>query len=466
MRQRPDGALPSRPSPPPHEGVPALRIAMICAHSNPLGPLGRRDTGGMSVYIREISRALAAQGHRVDLFVGAPSRDSAFQGLSQGEETLEAYFGPNVHWVSVPCTVVAPHDPEEQRKTAEAFRHAVLKACRERPSVRGARNRLVFSHYWLSGLAGVSTAHALGVPHVVMFHTLALSKTAALGRSVDSSCRLCAERLVAGRSQAILAPTETEKIALITHYDVPPERIAVVPCGVDLHLFRPSHRLSARRRLGLPPEAAVFLFVGRLDPIKGLERLLKAFSALSASVPTRLLVVGGDVSEEARLGAFREAVETLGISDRVIFAGRVEQPRLPDYYAAADALTVASHYESFCLVALEALASGRPVVGPPVGALPELLDVPEAGVPLKDNSPEELLRGMATVMDRRDTESASREALRRRIARRYAWDRVARDLAGRLASIMDRNTVQREPGGTSAHGSGVCSDYCRTSGRS
>ncbi len=325
---------------------------------------------------------------------------------------------------------------------------------------------LVFSHYWLSGLAGVQTAHALGVPHVIMFHTLALSKTAALGRAVDSSCRLCAERLVVGRSHGILAPTETEKTALITHYAVPPERIAVVPCGVDLHLFRPSNRLSARRRLGLPPEAAVFLFVGRLDPIKGLDRLLKAFSGLPASVPARLVVVGGDVSEEERFGAFREAVETLGISDRVIFAGRVEQHRLPDYYAAADALTVASHYESFCLVALEALASGRPVVGPPVGALPELLGVPEAGVPLKDNSPEELLRGMAAVIGRRGAESASREALRRRIARRYAWDRVARDLACRLSSIMDRNTAHREAGGSFAYGSGLCSDHCRPSGRS
>ncbi|MEJ5365136.1 MAG: glycosyltransferase [Desulfosoma sp.] len=443
----------------PGKTAPRLRIAVLCAHSHPLGPLGRRDTGGMSVYIREMSRAVAARGHRVDLFVGEPPRGLGSQGSEYTKQELEDHLGPNVHWVSVPCETAAPRDPLEQVKTAEAFRRAVLGACRGRRPFD-----LVFSHYWLSGLAGLYTAQALGAPHVVMFHTLAQSKTEALGRSVDAPCRLCAERLVAARSHGVVAATEREKDVLETHYGVHAERVAVVPCGVDMHVFRPGDGFGARKRLGLPLDAAVFLFVGRLDPVKGLDRLLDAFSRLPRSVPARLVVVGGDASEEERLKEFRDLAETLGVSKQVIFSGRIDHCRLPDFYAAADALVVASHYESFGLVALEALASGRPVIGPPVGVLPEVLSSPVCGVLLEDNSAQHLLGGMTILLERKGRQRNGEAALRRRIARRYSWDRVAHDLERCFHRVLETSTWH-ETRRTSSHGFGRCSDYRCASGR-
>ncbi len=463
-----------------------LRFAMVCAHSNPLGPLGRRDTGGMSVYIREMSRALASLGHMVDLFVGEPLDGPRFLDGEESKETLQRYFGPNVHWVSVPCSSKAPQDPSEQIKTAKSFHQAILKAsqgqaewtktfpaafephCRQSGNAQKKKRPfdVIFSHYWLSGLAGLATAQSLHLPHVIMFHTLARSKAEALGRTVDASCRLCAEHLVASQSHGVLAPTDSEKEALILHYGVSPRRIAVVPCGVDGHLFRPKDNVWARRQLELPLDALVYLFVGRLDPIKGLDRLLEAFAGLPRSIPARLLVVGGDVSEEKSLGAFREIVKARGLSRRVIFACRVEQARLPDFYAAADALVIASHYESFCLVALEALASGKPVVGPPVGVLPDVLSRPEAGVLLRNNSPEELLRGLTAIARDRPGNDARHAAVRRDISQRYSWDRVAQDLAQALSDLLHPDRIFKGERETVSNGLHRCSRYCGASGRS
>lgn len=468
------------------QGARQLRIAMICAHSNPLGPLGRRDTGGMSVYIREMSRALASQGHCVHLFVGEPSHGLESEGLDYTRETLHRYFGPNVHWVSVPCSTTAPQESVEPMKTAHTFCQAILKASRKGSVAaksaafrgeadsgdfravsfnRGRPFDVIFSHYWLSGLAGIQTAHSLQVPHVAMFHTLARSKATALGRPVDASCRLCAEQLVASQSHAVVAPTHAEKEALITHYGVPPYRIAVVPCGVNGQLFRPSDRSLARRQLQLPLDAVVYLFVGRLDPIKGLDRLLAAFARLPRSMPARLVVVGGDPSEGKPLKAFHDMVQAQGLGDRVVFAGRVDQGRLPAFYAATDALVMASHYESFGLVALEALASGRPVIGPPVGVLPEVLSRPEAGVLLQDNSPDELLRGMTVIAEERHHKGVVQEAVRRMISERYAWHRVAQDLAHALTHITNPDGLFNVAKETLFHGLDRCSHHCGASGR-
>lgn len=447
-------------APNPDKTAPRLRIAVLCAHSHPLGPLGRRDTGGMSVYIREMSRAVAARGHRVDLFVGDPSRGPGTEGFEYTKQELQDHYGPNVHWVSVPCETAVPRDPIEQRKTAEAFRRAVLEACQKK-----RRFDLIFSHYWLSGLAGLHSARALGAPHMVMFHTLAQSKTAALGRAVDAPCRLCAERFVACRSHGVVAATVREKDVLETHYGVDPQRIAVVPCGVDMHRFRPGDGPAARKRLGFPQDETIFLFVGRLDPVKGLDRLLDAFSRLPRSAPARLVVVGGDASEQGRLREFGQWAQKLGVSHRVIFSGRIDHCGLPDFYAAADALVVASHYESFGLVALEALASGRPVIGPPVGVLPEVLSSPVCGALLQDNSPRQLLDGMTRFLERKKRQRDGEAAYRRRIARRYSWDRVACDLERCFYRVLE-TLLRHERQRTLPHGFGRCSDHCRASGRS
>jgi len=443
------------------KGKGPLRIALICAHSHPLGPLGRRDTGGMSVYIREMSRALASMGHHVDLFVGDGSSEDGRQGPLNVKESLQAYFGPNVHWVSVPCGTVARETPEDQMRTAQAFSRAVVQT----RNSAGRPFDVVFSHYWLSGLAGIHAAHLLGLPHAVMFHTLSALKTAALGRAVDAPCRLCAERLVAAQSHRVIAATDREREALGTYYAVPQRRVAVVPCGVDVHLFRPACRLTARSRLGLSQDALVFLFVGRLDPVKGLDRVVDAFSRLPRSIPARLVVVGGDPAEEPLMHAFRHRSEPRDLGERVVFSGRVEQHRLREWYAAADALVIASHYESFCLVALEALASGLAVIGPSVGALPELLSQPEAGILLRDNTPEEILRGMLAFRQRWPHETPAAAARRRALAQRYTWDAAARRLVTHFSHMIDEHLRQWAAQRMAPHGFGGRSDYCRTSGR-
>ncbi len=405
---------------------------MICAHSHPLGPLGRRDTGGMSVYIRETARALADLGHRVDIFVG--------EGEAGEKGPSSSLLFPRVRTWSVP----------KPQNGAASFRHFSDIASRFADALcaRSARSEngyhVIFSHYWLSALAGLEAARRLRVPHAVMFHTLAILKKRAHPGSEDSPCRLCAERRAAGRSDRIITATARERDVLCESYGVPPGRIQVVSCGVNETLFRPLNRKACRRRWNLPLGEPVFLFVGRFDPIKGLDRLLEATALLPPTVLMRLLVVGGDPEPEDRLFLrYREMCRRLKIEDRVRFLGRIPHERLPEVYSAADALVVPSYYESFCLAALEALACGVPVIGPPVGVLEELAPL-ETGILTKDNSAESLARGLRLVVESPHRIPPDRL---RRTALRYSWGKAARE----LARLFQQTSAERRSFSDLAH---------------
>ncbi|MFC2022384.1 glycosyltransferase, partial [Chloroflexota bacterium] len=348
-----------------------LRIAMLSAHSCPVGNLGAKDTGGMSVYIRELARELGKQGQLVDIYtrVHDPT-DPQIINLGQNARLIHLRAGEN----------------EEIHKLA-VYSYLPDFAC-NLENFRKHNNLqydLVFSHYWLSAWAGTYLEQWWQVPHITMFHTLGAVKNATGIGEDEPELRIETERDLAQNCHHIIAPTEKEKEDLILHYGASPQRIGVIPCGVNLELFQPMDREMAKQQLGFVDDK-IILFVGRIEPLKGIDQLLKAMPYLQNTQGTRLVIIGGDENSQYEMERLQGLSHNLHIQDSVTFLGLVKHERLPYFYSAADVCVVPSYYESFGLVALESLACGTPVVTTDVGDLKSIIRQGETGYVVTDNA--------------------------------------------------------------------------------
>jgi D-inositol-3-phosphate glycosyltransferase len=384
------------------------RIAVISAHTSPLAPLGYRETGGMNVYVRELSREIGRRGYQVDVFTRRADPDVP--------DVVEA--APNVRVIHLRA---GPEDIEARRQLY-AYLREFETGLLDFQRAESLTYDVIHSHYWLSGLLGLRLRARWGVPLVNMFHTLGELKRRVDGQN-EPVARIEAERRVAREADVIVAAAEHEKRALIDLYGAPPERIAVVPCGVDLARFRPIDKKCARRRLGLNGDR-LLLFVGRMEPLKGLDVLLGAAARLDEDLPVRVLVVGGDGRASDELDRLKGLSDRLGIAARVTFTGPVGHDVLPLYYNAADVCIVPSYYESFGLVALEAMACGTPVVASHVGGLSVTVRDGETGYLVEQHSPQPFADRVAALLAddelRRSFGRSASEA-----AGGFSWPRVA-----------------------------------------
>ncbi len=396
----------------------SLRIAMLSVHSCPLGQLGTRDTGGMSVYIRELAAALGRQGHTIDVYTRVHDpRDGQFDSLGRNARLIHLRAGTDeeVHKLVVYSYL------EDYACALEAFRKA-----------NNLTYDLIYSHYWVSAQLGSEVRLWWGVPHITMFHTLGAVKNS-LGIGEDEpDLRIEKERELAQGAHRVIAATDREKAALMRYYDTPEDRIGVVPCGVNTSVFRPLDRSEARRKAGLGDEKVV-LFAGRIEPLKGIDQLLKAVAQLNDE-KVRLVVIGGNEDNQEQIDGLRALAGQLGISDHVSFPGTVKHELMPYYYAAADVCVVPSYYESFCLVAVEALACGTPVVATDVGDLRNIIRNGGTGFVLPDNAPVGLASKIDEVLSWPADQGRTR-LIRASIAN-YAWQRVARQIVAEFRHVL------------------------------
>ena len=389
-----------------------LNIAMLSVHSCPVGRVGSKDTGGMSVYIRELARELGRRGHNVDIYTRAhdPS-EAAIVGL-----------GDNARIIHLQAGEVEPVDKLVVYSHLEAFASA-LEDFRER---NGLRYDVIHSHYWLSGWVGRKIQRRWNVPHIIMFHTLGAIKNAIGVGETEPALRIMAERELALDCQRIIAATDREKSDLGRYYDAPPDRISVIPCGVNLDLFRRIDKETARQRLGFNGNK-IILFVGRIEPLKGLDKLLAALPALDngQSRPVGMLVVvGGDERSQSEVERLRKLSRSLHIQDIVTFRGIEEQERLPLYYSAADVCVIPSYYESFGLVALESLACGTPIVATRVGCIESVVRQGQNGCMVEDNAPARLAHSIAALLTEQDNGLKSTDSIRASV-NGYSWSDIA-----------------------------------------
>ncbi|MHB1004570.1 MAG: glycosyltransferase [Chloroflexota bacterium] len=394
------------------------RIAMLSVHACPLARLGSKETGGMNVYVRELSLELARAGLEIDVFTRRLDPTDA----------REVPMGPGVRLVHLDAGEVGPIDKNAVIDHLPEF-VAGLERYRAK---RGVTYDLVHSHYWLSAHVGAELAALWGVPHVTMFHTLGEVKNRCGAPGQESAQRIAVERKVVASVDRITAASENELGHLVDLYGADPAQVSIVPCGVNTSRFRPLARQQARAELGLDGRW-VALFVGRMDPLKGLDLLLQAGHQLSVQAPNlQIVVVGGDAVPESEEARVRDLARDLGLAERVRFVGAVPQADLPRYYSAADVCVVPSYYESFGLVAVEALACGTPVIASRVGGLPKVVKHGENGLLVPERTAAAFAASIAALHED--------EALRADLARRargsighLVWGAIAR----RIASVYE-----------------------------
>ncbi len=402
-----------------HAPGPLRRVATLSVHTSPLDQPGAGDAGGMNVYIVEVSRRLAARGIAVDVFTRATSSDLP--------PVVE--MSPGVVVRHVPAGPFEGLGKEELPAQLCAFTAAVL---REEAQHEPGYYDVVHSHYWLSGQVGWLARDRWSVPLIHSAHTLAKVKNAALaaGDRPEPRARVIGEEQVVAEADRLIANTEDEARQLVQHYGADPRRTLVVPPGVDLDRFRPGDRTAARRAVGIPDDAVVLLFVGRIQPLKAPDLLLEAAARMLADDPElrgrlRVQVIGAPSG--SGLDAPRQLQELaagLGIAELVHFLPPQPPDRLAEHYRAADVAVVPSHNESFGLVALEAQACGTPVVAAAVGGLPTAVRDGSSGVLVPGRDPADYAAAVRAVLSRRELLSAGA----RRHAAAFSWDRTAESL--------------------------------------
>ena len=384
-------------------------VAILSLHTSPLSQPGVGDSGGMNVYVREMAAALAHSGSECRVYV------------RRGQKGLpdEVAIEPGVTVVHVDA---GPADlgKEDLVDVVDEFANGVMADMR-----RLGRPDMIHANYWLSGVAGHRVKHAVEVPLAVTFHTLARVK-AATG-DPESEHRAQAETDVIGCADVVIASCEPEAQQLRSFYDAPPERIELAPPGVEHALFSPGNQDGARAALGLG-RGPVLLFVGRIQPLKRPLVAVETMACL-ARADARLLVVGGPsgVEGEVEYQRLQDRIRDLGLADRVSLVPPRPHHWLSTYYRAADVVLVPSRSESFGLVALEAAASGTPVVAAPVGGLRSVVDHGRTGFLVDDANPEAFATQVAALIDNPllAAEMALDAAER---ARSFSWAAMARSL--------------------------------------
>ncbi|MCS7055733.1 MAG: glycosyltransferase [Thermoflexales bacterium] len=426
-----------------------MRVALISFHTSPLATLGGKDTGGMNVFVREIARELGRRGIAADVF----TRSQSAQSLR-----IDPRLGPNVRVVNVPAGPEAPLPKNDLHRFIPDFTEWICRFVSRPTDADAASARdaalapryydVIHAHYWLSGLAAEALRARWGVKFVMTFHTLAELKNQIAQREQEreSELRLRSECHLCSVADRITANTSVEKQQLVRFYGAGSSRIRIVPPGVDLSRFHPIEQSYAKSVIGIPTEHRMILFAGRIERLKGIDTLFRAMALLKAKRADwawdRLCVaiIGGDPSEAGQreneeMARLHELRDELGLADLVAFLGARDQDVLQFYYAAAEVLVMPSHYESFGMVALEAMACGTPVIASDVGGLSVLVQHNKTGLRVKVNDPAELARAIEKLLDD--------DARRRRMghaaacyAEDYAWQRVVDKLLGVYGELV------------------------------
>ena len=404
-----------------------LHVAMLSVHTCPLAALGGKESGGMNVYVREVSRELGRMGVSVDVFTR--SQNPAIPRVVS--------LGERARVIHLPAGDEAPM----ARARLHAYLDEFVDGVDAWRIARSIDYDLIHAHYWLSGVAALRLKARWSVPVMQMFHTLGRLKNrvARTAAEQEPAIRLQEETRIVADCDRIVAANVVERAELLRDYGAAASRIATIPCGVDTDLFAPSDRAAARARLALDGRP-VLLWVGRVAPIKGLDTLLDAVARLSTSAgPARLLIVGGDADEPMSEHEvfLRRRIERLGLRDSVCFVGPQPQDVLPVYYAAADVTVLPSYYESFGMVALEAMACGSPVIASRVGGLVTTVRDGVTGFLVPDGDVEALAERIAALVADPDLRwRVGREGVR--WAAQHRWACVAEAVCKEYASLESR----------------------------
>jgi D-inositol-3-phosphate glycosyltransferase len=417
-----------------------MNIAMLSYHTCPLATLGGKHTGGMNVYVRELTHSLGKLGIHVDVFT-----------RSQDEHVPHVLhdLGCGNRVVHIPAGPESPTPKNDLPHYLPEFTEGILKFSES----KGIHYDLIHSHYWMSGVAAGSLRAEWNVPLVQMYHTLGLMKNriARNASEMEIPLRIESEKQIAVLADKIVIATPAEKEQLITLYGADEHKMVVIPPGVDTTRFYPIPEDEARSVIGVPSGNCMILFVGRIEPLKGIETLLRAIALLLQTEDLTecnyyLAIIGGEPDgngEEAdsEITRLQNLSRELGIHDVVIFLGKRSQDTLPYYYSAAQVVVVPSQYESFGMVALEAMACGIPVIASQVGGLAYLVQDGKTGYVIPEGNPEALKQALKKLIEAPELrDRMCNQAVD--YARSYDWSVIARKVARLYESMLTRKITE------------------------
>jgi D-inositol-3-phosphate glycosyltransferase len=416
-------------------------IALISEHGDPAANIGREEAGGQNVYVRKVGEALARLGWQVDMFTRkARAEDETIVQHSPHCRTIRLKAGPE-HFV--PRDELFQYMPE--------FVDSLLKF----QAKDGGNYPLVHSNYWMSGWVGLQLKAASNIQLVHTYHSLGAVKYQNLARPPVAHTRLATERQILEQSTCVVAtsPQEQDHLRSLVSRN---GNIEVIPCGTDVETFHTMPQSEARETLGFDAGEKLVLYVGRFDPRKGIETLVRAFAALyhrtehQLQSKLRLVIVGGcqegqaDANERSRIEAL---VAELGIAGNTTFAGQVGHDRLPLYYTAADVCVIPSHYEPFGLVAIEAMACGTPVIASNVGGLKFTVVHNETGLLVMPQDVQSFAEAMEQVLTRSHWSTDAKDQATTWVQENFSWTGVAAQLSDLYRRLLVGSLIELPPAG-------------------
>jgi len=411
-----------------------MKIAMLSYHTCPLATLGGKDTGGMNVYVRDLTRFLGQMGVHVDVFTRSQDEHvpHVLHDLGYGNRVVHVPAGPEV---PMPKRELADHIPQ------------FVDGIRQFADEKGIHYDLIHSHYWMSGLAAASLSDLwAGTPILHMFHTLGEMKNriARSDEEREGSYRIEGEKHVIQRADRLIVATEAEKAQLQWLYKADLQKMTVIPPGVDVCHFYPIPKDEARQYIGLDPGQQMVLFVGRIEPLKGVDTLIRAMSCLKfqgvVHHPVYLAIIGGEPEADpdemsAEMAHLQKLCDELAVGQTVVFLGKRAQDTLPYYYSAAEVLVMPSFYESFGMVALEAMPCGTPVIASQVGGLAFLVKDGVTGFHVPEGDSAALCDKLTLLLS--DHELREQMAVRAaEYAQGYNWEKIAAQIVNVYGELI------------------------------
>lgn len=413
---------------------PVSRIGMLSVHTSPLAQLGTQDAGGMNLYVRELARHLARQGRIVDIYT---RRTDPFSP----EVTVDV---PGVNVIAIDAGPPAAVPKHSLFDLTGEFADSMISYMTR----HGLDYDVLHAHYWLSGCVAARLKQELGIPFVQMFHTTAFHKNAVSAVAHrEPELRERIEARIINLADALIAGNPDERDDLERRRSSHDGMVCMVPLGVDMDRFVPGDMAQARRDMDLPADGVLGLFVGRIDPIKGIDVLIEAFSRTAqgwgtASASPKLVLVGGELDNHGRpvgdLAEVEADARRLGFADDIVFLGARPQEDLATLYQAVDFVVIPSRYESFGLVAVEAMASGTPVIASRAGGLPYSVRDGVAGLLVCPGNAVSLTDAILEL-SRNEERRAALAGRARAEAARFSWDTVATAMTGVYRSLAARS---------------------------
>ena len=377
----------------------------------------------MNVYVRQLASALGELGMKIDIFTREHS------DVTNRVETI----GSNVRVIHINVG-----EPDAHLDDLYDLLPDFLEQLNKFREEEGLEYDVVHSHYWLSSWVGRELSQELAIPHVVTFHTLSLIKMQSRAGEEEQSERSVIETKVIATADRIIAFSPHERDAMARLYAADANKITLVPCGVDLEVFRPLNQKAVRSSLGLNGEK-ILLYVGRVEPIKGLDLLVETAAQMDSEDGVRMIVVGADVNGDREMDRVRQLAREKDLEDKIDFVGQVDHDDLPLYYNAADVCVVPSYYESFGLVALESMACGTPVVATRVGGLSTIIHHGRTGYLKSWRCPEAFANSVEMIISSNGLQQSMGEAARKR-AEGMGWDNAAALISVEYSALTSSTT--------------------------